>query len=139
MKNASRLKAAPAMDQATAPKGDAFDTHRKPASSPTSAIRATIVYMTALPLAAARAALSRLVDDAVKTHQRFEITRNGRRAAILMSADDFDSMQATIDTLADQTLVAAHLEGIAAIEAGDIVDADELASIMNEAGRGRDR
>ena len=34
-----------------------------------------IVYMTTIPLAEARANLSRMVDEAVRTHQRIEITR----------------------------------------------------------------
>ena len=44
-----------------------------------------ILYMTTVPLAKARAQLSKLVDDAVATHVRTEITRNGARAAVLLS------------------------------------------------------
>ncbi|MGI9155789.1 MAG: type II toxin-antitoxin system Phd/YefM family antitoxin [Marmoricola sp.] len=62
--------------------------------------------MTTIPLAEARAQLSRLVDEAVRTHQRVEITRNGRRSAVLMGSDDYDSMNETLDVLADAELVA---------------------------------
>jgi antitoxin YefM len=35
-----------------------------------------------MPIADARAQLSRFIDEATSTHERFEITRNGHRAAI---------------------------------------------------------
>jgi len=68
------------------------------------------------------------------THERFEITRNGRRAAVLLSADDYDTLQETITVLSDAELLAAHREGQAAIDAGDYLDVDQLAHAMREAG-----
>jgi len=91
--------------------------------------------MMTLPAAEARARLSTLIDEATATHQRFDITRNGRRAAVLLSADDYDMLQDTITVLSDLTWLAAHREGQAAIEAGDYLDADQLAHAMREAGR----
>lgn len=92
--------------------------------------------MATLPLADARAQLSRLIDEAATTHERFEITRNGRRAAVLLSADDYDTLQDTIAVFSDVELLTAHREGRAAIEAGgDDLDADQLATAMREAGR----
>jgi len=93
------------------------------------------MYMPTLPVADARAQLSKLIDEATTTHERFEITRNGRRAAILLSADDYDTLQETITVLSDAALLTAHREGEAAIEAGDYLDADQLAHAMREAGR----
>lgn len=93
------------------------------------------MYMTTLPLAEARAQLSRLVDEADTTHERFEITRNGRRAAVLLSADDYDAMRETIAVLSDPELRDAHAEGSEALAAGDYFDADQLADAMREAGR----
>jgi antitoxin YefM len=93
------------------------------------------MYMPTLPVADARARLSRLIDEATTTHQRFEITRNGRRAAVLLSADDYDILQETIAVLSDPELLAAHAEGRAAIDVGDYLDADQLARTMREAGR----
>lgn len=97
--------------------------------------RATITYVTTVPVADARSQLSKLIDEATATHQRFEITRNGRRAAVLLSADDYDALQDTIAVLSDPTLLSAHQEGRAAIEAGDYLDADQIAHAMREAGR----
>jgi len=91
--------------------------------------------MTTLPLADARAQLSKLLDAATGTHERFEITRNGRRAAVLLSADDFDALQETIAVLSDPVLLAAHRDGGAAIESGDFLDADQLTHLMTATGR----
>jgi antitoxin YefM len=91
--------------------------------------------MATLPVADARSQLSKLIEEATTTHQRFEITRNGRRAAVLLAADDYDSLQETIRVLADEPLLTAHREGAAAIEADDYLDADQLGHAMGEAGR----
>ena len=91
--------------------------------------------MSTLPVADARAQLSRLVDQAATTHERFEITRNGRRAAVLLSAEDYDTLQDTIAVLSDVELLAAHRAGRDALAAGDHLDAAQLAQAMQKAGR----
>ncbi len=99
-------------------------------------ICAIVVYMTTLPVADARSQLSKLIDQAASTHERFEITRNGHRTAVLLSADDYDAMQETIAVLSDAALLTAHREGEAAIASGDYLDADQLAHAMRDARRG---
>lgn len=91
--------------------------------------------MTTLPVADARAKLSRLVDEAETTHERFEITRNGRRAAVLLGAGDYDALRETIAVLSDPELVVAHADGRAALAEGDYVDALQLTTAMRQAGR----
>jgi prevent-host-death family protein len=91
--------------------------------------------MTTLPVADARAQFSKLVDEATSTHERFEITRNGQRVAVLLGADDYDSLRETIAVLGDSELLRGHVEGLAAIQAGDVVDAEGLARAMHSAGR----
>lgn len=54
---------------------------------------------------------------------------------MLLSADDYDTMQETITVLFDTELLTAHRDGPAAIDAGDYLDADQLAHAMGEAGR----
>ena len=114
------------------------DVHPTPLGRTRRAARsipAIILYMTTLPLADARAQLSKLVEDAATTHERFEITRNGRRAAVLLSADDYDVMQETISVLSDSALLAAHGAGQAEVASGEYLDADGLAALMRKAGR----
>jgi prevent-host-death family protein len=91
--------------------------------------------MATLPVADARAQLSKLIDQAESTHERFEITRNGHRAAVLLSADDYDVLQETITVLSDQDLLIAHRDGTTEIASGDYLDADQLTHAMRAAGR----
>jgi prevent-host-death family protein len=91
------------------------------------------MYMTTLPVADARAHFSKLIDEAASTHERFEITRNGIRAAVLLGVDDYDSLRETIAVLSDSELLVEHVKGLAAIAEGDYVDAKELARLMHYA------
>ncbi|MCL2535817.1 MAG: type II toxin-antitoxin system Phd/YefM family antitoxin [Nocardiaceae bacterium] len=56
-------------------------------------------------LAEAQDDLRRLVEEAAATQARFAITRDGERVAVLLSADDFDSLMETRDVLSDADLV----------------------------------
>ena len=91
--------------------------------------------MTTLPVAEARAQLSRLVEEAASTQERFEITRNGQRVAVLLGADDYDSLLETLAVLADSDLLGEHLAGIEDLLHGQGLDAGELAEAMRAAGR----
>ena len=62
--------------------------------------------MTTLSVAAARATFSKLVESASTTHERFEVTRNGNRAAVLMGADDYDGL---VQVAEDQVNGGAHV------------------------------
>ena len=97
--------------------------------------RARILYMTTLSLADARANFSKLVDSAVSTHERFEVTRNGDRVAVLMSADDYDSLLETVDILSRVDEVAAIREGLASLDAGEYSTAEEVRAAMTARGR----
>jgi len=96
------------------------------------------MYMTTIPIATARANLSQLVEEASTTHERVEITKNGQRAAVLLGADDYDSIMETIAVLSDGELLLAHLRGLEEVGLGDVVDAGGLVTLLNETGRTRD-
>ena len=97
-------------------------------------MNARILYMTTLSLADARANLSKLVDSAVTTHERFEITRNGALVAVLMSADDYDSLVETIDILSRPEEVAAIRDGMADVARGEVFTADEVRAALASRG-----
>ncbi|WP_168703768.1 type II toxin-antitoxin system Phd/YefM family antitoxin, partial [Gordonia paraffinivorans] len=48
--------------------------------------------MTTVPLGEAKDKLSALVDSAESTHDIITITKHGKPAAVLMSADDLESL-----------------------------------------------
>lgn len=93
--------------------------------------------MTTIPIATARANLSKLVEETSSTHERVEITKNGQRAAVLLGADDYDSIMETIAVLSDGELLVAHLRGLEEFDSGDVVDAGGLVTLLNETGRAR--
>jgi antitoxin YefM len=96
---------------------------------------ARILYMTTLPLAEVRANLSKLVDEAVRTHQRIEVTRQGRRAAVILSADDFDSIMETLAILSDPELMREVGEAETEAEIGETYTLEEVTEEMRAAGR----
>lgn len=91
--------------------------------------------MTVLSLADARASLSKHIESAATTHERFEITRNGARVAVLMSADDYDSLMETVDILSDPEEVAALQVAITELMSGEVSTADEVRAAMVARGR----
>lgn len=91
------------------------------------------MYMTTISLADARAAFSRIVDSAASTHERFEVTRNGSRAAVVLGADDFDSLIETIATLGDSELLTAINRGLTELESEETVDPAAVHASMREA------
>ena len=57
---------------------------------------ASLVGMTTVPLSEAKDQLSALVEQAEKTHEIITITRHGRPSAVLMAAEDLESLQETL-------------------------------------------
>lgn len=84
------------------------------------------------PLAEVRQDLSKFVEEAVTTHARFDITRNGKRAAVLLSADDYDSLLETLDVLSDPELVRDVRAALAEAETGDTVSHEQVVADLAE-------
>ena len=87
------------------------------------------------PLAEIRQDLSKFVEAAVATHARYDITRNGKRAAVLLSADDYDSLIETLDVLADAQLVRDIRDGLREAEEGKVVDHEQVVAELIAAGK----
>jgi len=83
-----------------------------------------------LPLADVKNRLSEVVADVVNTHQRVIVTRNGRPAVVMMSPDDLESLEETIEVLADNDLIAQWLTSKADMAAGRVHDAADLLAAM---------
>jgi prevent-host-death family protein len=93
------------------------------------------MYMFTLSVAEARARFSQIIESASSTHERFEVTRNGSRAAVLLGADDFDALMETVEILGDAKLVAQISAGLAELDRGETDNADDVAEAMRKAGR----
>jgi antitoxin YefM len=91
--------------------------------------------MSTISLADARSKFSQLIDSAATTHERFEITKNGERVALLIGADDYDAMIETFEILADRELTREVFESIKELREGRTYSSDELREAMRAAGR----
>jgi antitoxin YefM len=91
--------------------------------------------MTTLSVADARANFSRIVDAASTVHERFEVTRNGARVAVLLGADDYDALLETVAILSDAEAVASIAAGMEELAASDTVSSDDVRAAMVKSGR----
>lgn len=85
-----------------------------------------LVMTEMLSLSTVKARLSELVDRVVRQDDRIVVTRNGRPAAVLVSADDLESLEETLAVLSDRELMRKIREGERAAAGGDVVPVDEL-------------
>jgi prevent-host-death family protein len=58
-----------------------------------------------VPVTDAKAHLSDLVDRVEHEHERILVTRNGLPAAVIISPDDLESLEETIEILRDRELM----------------------------------
>lgn len=65
--------------------------------------------------------LSEVLDRVEHHHERVVVTRNGRPAAVIVSPDDLEQMQETIDVLSDPEALADIREADAAYARGDVI------------------
>ncbi len=71
-----------------------------------------------LTVSEAKARLSELVANVQQTEEELVITRNGRPAAVLMSAEEFESLKETQEIKKDQALMKEIKQGLAQLEKG---------------------
>lgn len=84
-------------------------------------MRGTIVAMNTQPLRTVKDRLSEFVDRVQREHDRITITRNGVPAAVLISADDLESIEETLAVLSDRDVVQDLAAAEAAVAAGDVL------------------
>jgi antitoxin YefM len=87
--------------------------------------------MSTIPLSDVKARLSEIADEVDRTHERVHVTRNGREYVVLLSAEDLESMEATIELLSDQAAMERVRQAEADIDAGDLTAAAEMAELMD--------
>jgi len=78
-----------------------------------------------LPLATVKNRLSEVVDRLEREHGRVVITKHGRPAAVVMSVEDLEGLEETLNILSDPKLMRRIRKADAEIAAGE---AEELTS-----------
>lgn len=79
-----------------------------------------------LPLAEIKKRLSEIVDGVQLRHDRVVLTRNGRPAAVIMSPEDLESLEETLDILSNAKAMREIRQAEREVEKGKIVTAKEL-------------
>jgi antitoxin YefM len=79
------------------------------------------VAVTTEPLRSVRDHLSELVDRVQREHDRVVITRNGRDAAVLISAEDLAELEETLSVLSDPEALADIREADLAYARGEVI------------------
>jgi prevent-host-death family protein len=72
-----------------------------------------------MSLAAVKARFSELVDRVERQQDRVVVTRNGKPAAVLISADDLESLEETLAVMSDRSIAAQLRESRKAVDAGE--------------------
>lgn len=85
-----------------------------------------MVMSETLPLAEIKAHLSEIVDRVEREHDRVVLTRNGRPAAVILSPDDLDTLEDTLELLSDPQALKEIDSARDDIARGRVVLADEL-------------
>ncbi|MEX1126806.1 MAG: type II toxin-antitoxin system Phd/YefM family antitoxin [Acidimicrobiia bacterium] len=79
-----------------------------------------------LPLAEVKKRLSEMVDRVEHHHERIVVTRRGRPAAVLVSPDDLESLEETLDILSTPGALEDIQRAQVEIDSGRFVGDEEL-------------
>lgn len=93
--------------------------------------------METVPLSDAKARLSEIADEVDRTHQRVQITKNGRSYVVLISAEDLDSLEATLELMSDPAAVERVRQAHADLARGAGTPGEQMSALMEQ--RRRDR
>jgi prevent-host-death family protein len=85
-----------------------------------------MVMSETLPLSEIKSHLSEIVDRVEAHHERITLTRNGRPAAVLLSPEDLEALEDTLELLADPDARAEIDRARKEIGEGKGLRADEL-------------
>jgi prevent-host-death family protein len=79
-----------------------------------------------LPLAEIKKRLSEVVDGVEERHDRVVLTRNGRPAAVILSPDDLEALEESLEILSNPKAMREIRAAESEIEQGRSLTADEL-------------
>jgi antitoxin YefM len=88
--------------------------------------------MKTLPLSEVKARLSEIAEEVGRTHQRMNITRNGRDYVVLISAEDLESIEATLELLSQPEAVARIAQAEADLAVGEETTQEQMAALMKQ-------
>lgn len=90
--------------------------------------------MTTLPLSDVKARLSEIAEEVATTHERVQITRNGRDYVVLLAAEDLESIEATLELLSDPEAQSRIASAERDIKQGDVLDEAAVRALLPRSG-----
>lgn len=91
--------------------------------------------MPMMPLSEVKARFSEIAEEVADTHERVQVTKNGRDYVVLIAAEDLESMEATLELLSDPDAQARIARAEHDIATGDVLDEAGVRALL-AAGRG---
>jgi prevent-host-death family protein len=86
--------------------------------------------MSTLPLSEVKARLSEIAEEVAATHERVRITKNGREYVVLLAAEDLESIEATLELLADPAAQARVRAAEQEISEGAVLDESAVGELL---------
>jgi antitoxin YefM len=93
-----------------------------------------MAVMETIPITDAKARIAELADRVAREHDHFTITRNGRADVMLISVAEYESMQETLDLLADDEALADLRQSREDFAVGDTFTMDEVRADLERRG-----
>lgn len=93
------------------------------------------VAATPVPLSEAKARLSELARRVRQQHERITLTRNGEAEGVLLSVDDLEGLEMTLEILGDSEVAARISESLAALGRGE--EGVDMATVRADLARRR--
>lgn len=90
---------------------------------------------TPVPISEAKARLSELARRVRQEHERISLTRNGEPEAVLLSVDDLEGLEMTLEILAETAFAARISMSLSELERGE--QGVDLATMRAELARRR--
>jgi len=95
--------------------------------------------MTTVPLSDAKAHLSEIAEEVARTHERVHVTKNGRDYVVLLAAEDLESIEATLELLADPEAQRRLRHSEVDLDRGDVLKEAEVRELVRRPTTDRSR
>ena len=93
-----------------------------------------VTVVNAVPVGDVRDHFSELIAEVERTHQRVTVTRHGRPVAVLLSPEDLESLEETLDILSQPGALDEIRRSAADIAAGRTVSIEEIRAEFGQSG-----
>jgi|SRR5262245_11654671 len=93
------------------------------------------IAATPVPLSEAKARLSELARRVRQHHERITLTRNGEPEAVLLSVEDLEGLEMTLEILGDTASIQRISESLNALDRGE--PGADIATVRDDLARRR--